>query len=950
MLIPKLRVVVGGDLKNGLASWLDDVQQQLEQQQQQQQQQSESNGGTDSTDGEDKPPQSEEGSSLPPDVPDFSTTECAGDLDRMEDLRSRIRQSITCRDGHAEALENNAKDLLQEYHATLMECESKGFRYAPLLQLQWLSATSPNNQELDVMDTLAMEKASVLWNIAALEAHQASQQDFSKKQGWQKANKHLQLASNLFHHVSEALKNDPAQSSSDNNNNTNGNASNSNSPDFTTVPFWFKALQAQAQMAGYETANANSRPRHLLLGKLAIGAAPMWHQAVEACNGSPAARRYQSEAQAWCLFMQAKAEYHESITHKDKSKFGMELARLQRSQTGFQSCQQVVRSNDGIDDRLTRETNELLEAIGTRLRECQSLVRSQGESVPEDVREIRGETLTKGPQPLPKALTELATPMFTSLLGPVARRAVDTFHRDMDRLIFQMAALVEEKTDSARKTLARVNLPHSLTAYKQEQSGGGIPMDLWDRVETIQQQRQMQTIKNDLWELRDVAEHARSIFGRVEKHLEEDLQMDSLFREQHPNFAGRNVQDIQRTFRSTLANYEKLLSKSQEGDAVLLRRLEHLDTDPKYKLLQFQKSQLDRLLPGSGNNAPAINTTQLSRLLVELSSLFHEREVALNMLRDEAANYDIRAKLAETDPASPTLEQDCHQCVVSAEKSFTGIAYDIQLNIDKQLDLMETILQENEKFMGAREASASSSASDSCIAMIEDAIEVIDQLTDHLKEGRNFYNVVIPKLEMLKQQVGDASVRLTVERCEYEDNAQDSEQRRRQEADDARMAASLADNSGGSPEGGGNNNNDNNESSNSIGHASLHASGGLGNDGSRDNLSDNPLMGGGPGGGMNGGMPLSASGGRLDGNQNDSSHPLSNQPNQDYQGRGDVLPASSSSQPGVVTVLHDEPQIRVDDEKVASLVAMDFDPDRVVQALRKYDNNVEQALNELLSC
>ena len=189
-----------------------------------------------------------------------------------------------------------------------------------------------------------------------------------------------------------------------------------------------------------------------------------------------------------------------------------------------------------------------------------------------------------------------------------------------------------------------------------------------------------------------------------------------------------------------------------------------------------------------------------------------------------------------------------------------------------------------------------------------------------------------------------------MERCEYEDNAQDSEQRRRQEADDARMAASLADNSGGSPEGGGGNNNDNNESSNSIGHASLHASGGLGNDGSRDNLSDNPLMGGGPGGGMNGGMPLSASGGRLDGNQNDSSHPLSNQPNQDYQGRGDVLPASSSSQPGVVTVLHDEPQIRVDDEKVASLVAMDFDPDRVVQALRKYDNNVEQALNELLSC
>jgi len=40
----------------------------------------------------------------------------------------------------------------------------------------------------------------------------------------------------------------------------------------------------------------------------------------------------------------------------------------------------------------------------------------------------------------------------------------------------------------------------------------------------------------------------------------------------------------------------------------------------------------------------------------------------------------------------------------------------------------------------------------------------------------------------------------------------------------------------------------------------------------------------------------------------------------------------------------------VDDEKVATLVGMDFDPDKVVAALEKHNNNVDQALNELLSC
>eukprot|EP00540_Astrosyne_radiata_P010466 CAMPEP_0116827790 /NCGR_PEP_ID=MMETSP0418-20121206/3299_1 /TAXON_ID=1158023 /ORGANISM="Astrosyne radiata, Strain 13vi08-1A" /LENGTH=413 /DNA_ID=CAMNT_0004456613 /DNA_START=30 /DNA_END=1267 /DNA_ORIENTATION=+ len=413
-------------------------------------------------------------------------------------------------------------------------------------------------------------------------------------------------------------------------------------------------------------------------------------------------------------------------------------------------------------------------------------------------------------------------------------------------------------------------------------------MELWERVENIQRSKKLHTLKNDLWGLRDSAEQARSIFGRIEKQLEEDLQMDTLFRQQHSTFEGHDVQDIQRAFRSSLSNYEKLLAKSQEGDSVLLRRLEILDTDPKYKLLQFQKSQLDRLLPGAGgrqqHHQQMIDTTTLSRLLVELSTLFHERDVTLNMLREEVQNYDIRQKVAEIDPESPTASQEYHQAVVMATKSFSGIAYDIQLNVDKQVELLETILHENERFMDAREANASgqSAASDSCIAMIEDAIEEIDQLTKHLKEGRDFYNVVIPKLEQLKQQVGDASVRLTVERCEYEDKAQDSEDRRRQELEDARMAASLADNNNSS------NNNSNNQNAN-------------------------------------------AAGGRA------------------HSPRGDVIPSNARSQPGVVNVSHAEPQVRVDDEKVASLVAMDFDPDKVVAALRKYDNNVEQALNELLS-
>ena len=42
-------------------------------------------------------------------------------------------------------------------------------------------------------------------------------------------------------------------------------------------------------------------------------------------------------------------------------------------------------------------------------------------------------------------------------------------------------------------------------------------------------------------------------------------------------------------------------------------------------------------------------------------------------------------------------------------------------------------------------------------------------------------------------------------------------------------------------------------------------------------------------------------------------------------------------------------QVYVDDEKVASLVSMDFDPAKAVAALKRHNNDIELALNELLA-
>jgi hypothetical protein len=520
----------------------------------------------------------------------------------------------------------------------------------------------------------------------------------------------------------------------------------------------------------------------------------------------------------------------------------------------------------------------MVRAIRDRLLEARrNYKESPDDVIPAEVREIRGELLVEPNHPLATEMTTLKKPLFRKVKKVTtetgAQQAILKFRQEVDAITNELGHVAKEKVNEARIALADVNLPHSLTAFRQEQSGGGIPMELWERIEALQEEGFISQLKRELWELREVAESAMVVHNKISRQLAEDMELDQQFRELNPLFEGHPASEVQRSFRLSLKNYESLLAKSREGDTVLIRRLENLDTDPKYKLLQFPKSQLDRLLPAGEDGEPQIDTSRLARLLVALSSLFDEREDLVQMLRSEAKKYDIAGKMASVDPKCSTANEDYERVVQMSLKSFGGISYDIRTNITRQVELLESIMMENDRFVAARDAGPSSSANESCILMIEDAIEDAEQLSKHLREGQGFYKIVIPRLEHLKQEVGGANVRLTIERCEYEESAR----RGHQESRDAHFAASLAGDANGLP---------------------------LGPDQSASNC----------------GL---------------ATHDFSQQQQQQQQ-------------LGAQTGTRCNSAVAVDDSKVAHLVAMDFDPDKVVAALKKHNNDMDQALNELL--
>jgi hypothetical protein len=345
------------------------------------------------------------------------------------------------------------------------------------------------------------------------------------------------------------------------------------------------------------------------------------------------------------------------------------------------------------------------------------------------------------------------------------------------------------------------------------------------------------------------------------------------------------VNDIQKFFIHALQNYNRVLLAAHESDELLIRWGDILESDPKFRLLKLPKSQLDRLLPAGQGGPGEIDISLLSNYLVELSALFDDRDSLLHTLKEQAKTYNILEDLMQV--GQDASGDQYRQVVESAKASFQGSVGAMNVNLVQQTRLLYKIMQENDKIMQARDQSQNAAGNDSPIIKIEDALDEIDQFTKHLEEGKAFYEVVIPKLEKLHRQVEEASRRLNQERSDYEEYAS----RTRNE-----------------PVG-----------RNSQGGSSRYGSNG---GGSGMNLSDDR------------GSRARAS------SRYDQRPPAS---------RSNMMPQHGSGHQPMMSHGGRAAEVHVDDEKVANLIALDFDPEKVVAALKKHDNDFEEALNELLS-
>ena len=821
--------------------------------------------------------------------------------------------------------------------------------------------------------------------------------------------------------------------------------------------YWRDWLVAEAQRAAYQYVALAARPNALMMAKLASGCVPLFAKAVETgetetamSNGSGGDMTTNLQVwKCWHICFQAVSEFHQASMHATRKQWPTACARVHRAYSKGRRGQELfhslmaeygtfeIESNTSIPPDFLHDLQALIHLLWPQMRELKEALMEQTQrvdrSLDSSLPDIPPQSLVKLTDPSLPLLVEGGDnndddgPLFETLNDAAARYRT-LFQNDLQHILQQTTQTADGKTEQARQTLAKADLPHGLTRYQQQQkqralqnNSSGEPAHssvaasassgeiLWRRIQHIQYEGVnnsssggesgfddvgLTELQQGLWELRDNAERAHVLINETKSQLDENVRLDNEFREANPRYESKHastVEEIQASFWQSLRKYEELLHSAASGDEVLFEKLENLPTDSKFQYLtKLTQSELERLLASAAPDFASDDFTtgdklrrpshsaelervaeSLNQGLLDLSNLFLTREelVTVQLPQEMQASLQIATEQLMSLPIPETEEEQAasfEQIIQKVQPPMQQILDEIGSNLSQQTALLKGILKLNESFRilkeeqevecppvaAARSASSPSSAAESTLSTIYEALDEMEKLTHLWRQGASFYETMTPKLVKFQQQVSDVSTRLAVERFEFGDAAARDEQ----EAKDAAMAAELAEaiaeedtgSQGDEPQSPRTLRNPSRKQEEFNRLNGLRPAEGVELEIERPQLAYNEVS--------------DLSMGSLH-NQGTSSNVQNLQPLRRNTSRNESVSSqrsngqsdSNNSNPSALieNIAEEEQQsstdeVVVDDEALASLIAMEFDPEKVAAALKKHDNNVESALNDLL--
>lgn len=641
-------------------------------------------------------------------------------------------------------------NLALNYHAQLVFILAK---LPPDINLEFSYAhafASPSSFPV-TLRSIAFERASVLFNIAALYSQLAASEDRSSQDGLKRASAYYQNAAGVLAFLSESalpklgpfvdLENTPSDLTED----------------FVKSLEWL--MLAQAQECVWQHAVADHY-KNSLIAKLAAKVSSLYNTSLLSIRLAAADAR-SALPPNWIPHLETKhyhfnaaSQYRKSVDELEASRYGDEIRRLMIAEADAKKAFNIAK-RAGVAQAVISDVKSLLDVVQKNLSRAErdnDLIYHQDVPAPCGIPAIQEVSMVQSIIPPglrdPRSVIGDDSIIFGEMLGWGAREAINIYNDNKKNLLQEkIVEPAQNLNDEADKILQSLNLPSSLEALERPV---GLPPSLLRKAEEIRLEQGPTKIDVYLDDVQRLSRHVLGILDEAMDILDSEASEDEAARRETPmNRPPSHEANQELVIKQQ--RYRTILIKAAESDELVRRKWE--EWEDQISELTRDEDELEALVPSStvSMTGKAVSTSQtqihartLRGLLESLDDVRRTRDDLIVRAQRRAESDDIRPKILA---AAANLEHRIEMSPVMFEDvsdnefaKYDKFIQGLTEGRKKQEEILSSIKSTNDAFIQSRKQDPAIKDREQALQFLDLAYSHYREIIRNLDEGLKFYN------------------------------------------------------------------------------------------------------------------------------------------------------------------------------------------------------------------
>ncbi|KAG1750758.1 ALIX V-shaped domain binding to HIV-domain-containing protein [Suillus lakei] len=607
-------------------------------------------------------------------------------------------------------------------------------------------ALSPSSLPV-TLRSIAFERASILFNMAALYSQLAASEDRSSQDGLKRASAYYQNAAGVLDFLSTSAvpKLGPFVDSENTPSDLTG--------DFVKSLEWL--MLAQAQECVWQRVVADHY-KNSLIAKLAAKVSSLYNTSLLSIRlAAPDSR--DALPSNWIPHLETKhyhfnaaSQFRKSIDELEASRlvtddaYGDEIQRLMIAEADAKKAFNIAK-RAGVAPAVLSDVKSLLDVVQKNLARAErdnDLIYHQDVPAPSGIPAIQ-EVSTD-----PRSVIGNDSIIFGEMLGWGAREAINIYNDNKANLIQEKIVEPSQNfNDEADKILQSLNLPSSLEALERPV---GLPPSLLRKAEEIRLEQGPTKIDVYLDDVQRLSRHVLGILDEAMDILDSEASEDEVARRETPmNRLPSHEANQELVMKQQ--RYRTILTQAAESDELVRRKWE--EWEDQITELARDEDELEALVPSStvSMTGKAVSTSQtqihariLRGMLESLDDIRRTRDDLVVRAQRRAESDDIRPKVLT---AAASLEHGIEMSAVMFEDvsdnelaKYDKFIQGLTEGRKKQEEILSSIKSTNDAFIQSRKQDPAVKDREQALQFLDLAYSHYKEIIRNLDEGLKFYN------------------------------------------------------------------------------------------------------------------------------------------------------------------------------------------------------------------